>query len=79
MGWLMGQILRKRITLRGFIIFDDFGHLYPAFAKEMGAWIAAGQISYREQVVEGLENAPAAFAGMLTGANFGKLVVRVGS
>ena len=79
MGWLMGQILRKRITLRGFIIFDDFGHLYPAFAKEMGAWIAAGQISYREQVVEGLENAPAAFVGMLTGANFGKLVVRVGS
>jgi NADPH-dependent curcumin reductase len=78
LNWLMGQILRKRITMRGFIIFDDFGHLYPDFAKEMAGWIASGQVSYREQVVDGLENAPRAFAGLLNGENFGKLVVKVG-
>ncbi|MCA1288703.1 NADP-dependent oxidoreductase, partial [Salipiger bermudensis] len=47
MNWLMGQILRKKIKVQGFIIFDDFGHLYPDFAKDMGAWIESGQIKYR--------------------------------
>ena len=78
MGWLMGQILRRRITMRGFIIFDDFGHLYPDFTNEMTRWIEAGRIQYREDVVAGLENAPRAFAGLLDGANKGKLVVKVG-
>jgi NADPH-dependent curcumin reductase len=75
---LMGQILRKRLTLRGFIIYDDFGPLYPTFAKAMQGWIAAGQMHYREEVIEGLENAPAALYGLLTGENFGKRVIRVG-
>ena len=77
LGWLMGRFLAKRVTLRGFIIFDDFGHLYPEFAQQMQAWIEAGRISYREDVVEGLENAPDAFRGLLKGENFGKRVVRV--
>ncbi|MCB6180153.1 NADP-dependent oxidoreductase [Rhodobacter sp. Har01] len=75
---LMGQILRKRITLRGFIIFQDFAPLYPTFAKTMGAWLAAGDIHYREDMVDGLEKAPRAFIGLLRGENFGKLVIRVG-
>ena len=78
MNWLMGQVLRKQLTVRGFIIFNTFGHLYPEFAKTMGAWVEAGEIRYREQVVEGLEKAPAAFRGLLKGENFGKLVVKVG-
>jgi len=78
MGYLMGQILRKRITMRGFIIFEDFGQLYPEFAAEMGGWLKAGMIHYREDIVDGLENAPAAFIGMLNGENFGKRVIRVG-
>ncbi len=77
MNWLMGQILRKKIKLQGFIIFDDFGHLYPEFAKEMGAWVEEGKVKYREEIIEGLENAPQ--AGLLKGENFGKRVVRVGS
>lgn len=76
-GWLMGQILRKKITLRGFIIFDDFGHLYPDFARQMQQWIDSGQIKYREEVIDGLENAPEAFIGLLKGENFGKRVIRV--
>lgn len=77
MGWLMGQFLIKRVTLRGFIIFNDFGHLYPEFAQVMQGWIAEGRIAYREEIVEGLENAPRAFVGLLRGENFGKRVIRV--
>ncbi|MBB3713447.1 hypothetical protein FHS00_003051 [Limimaricola variabilis] len=77
MNWLMGQILRKRITLRGFIIFDDFGHLYPEFANEMGQWVAEGKIAYREEMIDGLEQAPSAFVGLLRGEAFGKRVIRV--
>jgi hypothetical protein len=78
MNWLMGQILRKKIKMQGFIIFDDFGHLYPDFAKDMSAWIDAGKIKYREDIIDGLENAPEAFIGLLNGENFGKRVIRVG-
>jgi NADPH-dependent curcumin reductase CurA len=77
-GWLMGQLLRKRITVQGFIVFEDFGPRYPEFAVAMGEWIAQGKIVYREDVVDGLENAPEAFIGMLRGDNFGKRVIRVG-
>lgn len=78
MSWLMGQILRKKIKMQGFIIFDTFGHLYPEFAREMGGWVASGKIKYREEIIDGLENAPEAFIGLLTGKNFGKRVIRVG-
>lgn len=74
---LMGQILRKRLSLRGFIIFQDFGHLYPAFAEAMGDWLAAGKIYYREDMKDGLWPAPEAFIGLLSGENFGKRVIRV--
>ncbi|PWW01968.1 hypothetical protein DFR52_102633 [Hoeflea marina] len=79
MNWLMGQILRKQLTVRGFIIFNDFAPLYPEFAKAMGAWIGAGKIVYREEIIDGLEAAPEAFIGLLKGENFGKRVIRVGS
>ncbi len=77
MNWLMGLILRKRITMRGFIIFDDFGHLYQDFAKEVGPWVAEGKIKYREEMIYGLEQAPEAFVGLLRGEAFGKRVIRV--
>ncbi len=74
---LMGTILRKRMTLRGFIVFDDFGHLYPEFAREMGAWVKEGRIRYREEIIDGLEQAPSAFVGLLRGEGFGKRVIRL--
>ena len=74
---LLGTILRKRMTMRGFIVFDDFAHLYPEFAKQMGDWVKQGKIKYREEVIEGLENAPAAFVGLLKGEAFGKRVVKL--
>jgi NADPH-dependent curcumin reductase CurA len=78
LGWLMGMFLKKRITVRGFIVFDDFGHLYPEFAKQMGGWVEAGKITYREEMIDGLEQAPRAFIGLLRGEGFGKRVIRVG-
>ncbi len=74
---LMRTLLTKRIRMQGFIIFDDYGHRYPEFAKDMGQWLAAGKIKFREDIVDGLENAPQAFIGLLDGKNFGKLIVRV--
>ena len=77
MNYLMGQILRKRMTMRGFIVFDDFGHLYPEFASQMGAWVNEGKIRYREEMIEGFEQAPTAFAELLRGEAFGKRVVHL--
>lgn len=78
MNWLLGQILRKKIKMQGFIIFDSFAHLYPEFAQQMSAWVESGQVKYREEIIAGLENAPEAFIGLLKGENFGKRVIHVG-
>lgn len=78
MSLLMQAILVKRMTVRGFIIFDDYGDRYPEFAGDMQQWLAAGKIKYREHRVDGLENAPQAFIDLLEGRNFGKMVVQVG-
>lgn len=77
MNLLLGLILRKRMTVRGFIVFDDFRHLYPEFAKQMGAWVKDGKVQYRKEMIEGLERAPAAFVELLKGEAVGKRVVRL--
>lgn len=74
---LMSLILTRHLTVRGFIQ-RDFIALYPEFVREMGQWLREGRIRYREDVVEGLERAPEAFIGMLSGGNFGKLLVKIG-
>ncbi|MEO8501182.1 MAG: NADP-dependent oxidoreductase [Vicinamibacteria bacterium] len=77
MNLLLGTILRKRMTVRGFIVFDDFGHLYPEFNRQMGDWVRQGKIQYREEMISGLEQAPGAFIGLLRGEAFGKRVVKL--
>ena len=72
----MGMLLVKRIKMQGFIIFDDYAHRYNEFASQMTEWLSEGKIKYKEQVVDGLENAPNAFMGLLQGENFGKLVIK---
>ena len=73
---LMGRILVRRLTLRGFIVFDHVDRM-PDFLRDVGAWIRNGELRYREDIVEGLENAVTAFQGLFKGRNFGKLLVRV--
>lgn len=74
---LAGTLLKRRIRMQGFIIFDDYGPRYPEFLQAMGDWVSAGRIKYREDVVRGLESAPQALIGLLRGENFGKLVIEV--
>ncbi|WP_288902059.1 NADP-dependent oxidoreductase [uncultured Sneathiella sp.] len=73
---LMRAMLTHRILIQGFIISFHFNHL-PAFLKDVSGWIKSGKLKYREDIVEGIENAPEAFMGLLKGKNFGKLLVRV--
>jgi NADPH-dependent curcumin reductase CurA len=73
---LLRAILVKRLTVRGYII-TDFGPESEAFSTDMAGWLRDGKIKYREDIVEGLENAPRALMGLLKGENFGKLLVHI--
>jgi hypothetical protein len=76
MSLLQGLILRRSLKMQGFIV-TNYRDRYPEFARDMSAWLTEGKIVYREDMVDGLENAPQAFLGLFSGQNFGKLVVRV--
>lgn len=73
----MRTVLAKRVMVRGFIQFD-FAPLMPDFVREMSGWLADGSVRYREDIVQGLDNAVGAFQGLLEGRNRGKLIVQVG-
>jgi NADPH-dependent curcumin reductase CurA len=75
-GPTMLDVLRKRLTVQGFIV-RDHARREPDFLRDVAGWLRAGRLKYREDVVDGLENAPEAFIGLLQGKNFGKLVVKV--
>jgi NADPH-dependent curcumin reductase len=74
---LMRTVLTRRIKMQGFIITEDYPHRFGEFYQNMSAWVKDGKVKFKEEIVDGLENAPRAFMGLLTGENFGKLVVRV--
>ncbi|MFT7433409.1 MAG: NADPH-dependent curcumin reductase CurA [Alphaproteobacteria bacterium] len=78
LSMLMGTLLTKRIKMQGFIVFDDYGDRYDEFSQAMSQWLKEGRISYREDLVEGLENSVESFIGLLEGKNFGKLVMQIG-
>ncbi len=71
------RLLFKSATVRGFLASEFEAQWGPLFRKEMGEWLKSGQIQYLEDVVDGLENAPAALIRMLSGGNLGKLVIRL--
>ena len=73
---LLWYFIVKRIRAQGFLVFDFREHDDEALA-DMEAWVRNGSLKYRETVAEGIENAPAAFIGMLGGANIGKQVVKL--
>lgn len=75
---IMGTILRMKVKVQGFIIFDSFPKsTYKQFVQDMSEWLSDGKIRYKEHVVEGLENAPAALNDLLLGKSFGKMVVKL--
>jgi NADPH-dependent curcumin reductase CurA len=76
-GKMMRAVLTKRLTIRGFIV-SDFASRHGDFVRDMSGWVREGKVKHKEFVTEGLDSAPAAFMGLLKGANFGKQLVRVG-
>lgn len=74
---LTGLILSQRLTIKGFIIFEEYGDHYPEFLKTMSKWVESGDVKTKEHIAEGLDNAPDAFVRMLNGDNFGKTVVKI--
>jgi len=73
---VMHQILVKRLTFRGFIVWD-FASQLPQFLADMSAWLREGRLKYKEDITDGLENAPRELIGLLRGTNFGKKLIRV--
>ena len=76
-GLLMAHVLQSRVSIRGFIIYDDFGHLFPDFITEVSPLVSAGRIVSTEDISDGLEAAPEALNQVLRGGNFGKKIVRI--
>ena len=70
-------LIVNRVTVRGFIVMDHYD-LLPRFAREVAGYVGSGELRYRETVVEGIENMPDAFIGLLGGENIGKMLVKVG-
>ena len=65
-----------RARMQGFLI-NDYAHRFDEAAPRLARWVAEGKVTWREDVTEGLENAPRAFMGMLRGENRGKALVKV--
>lgn len=74
----LGPLLSNRVTLQGFII-SDHPDTFPNFFADVAPRVQSGQVRYREDIVDGLANAPQAFVRLFSGENFGKLVIRVAS
>ena len=72
----MGAMLKKRLTFQGFIVVD-FASQYSDFITDMISWLKESRVKYREDIVDGLENAPQELIHLLRGANFGKKIIRV--
>lgn len=71
-----GALLTNRVKLQGFIV-SEHTDLWPQAMQELESLVSSGQLKYRETIAEGLQNAPAAFIGMLKGENLGKQLVKV--
>lgn len=71
-----GLIVVKRLVMQGFIVMDYYQHRDQALADLQG-WVASGQLKVQEDIIEGIENTPAALIGLLNGDNRGKRMVRV--
>ncbi len=70
------NLITKQARIEGFLVFN-FANDHEIARARLAKWVQAGKLKYREDVVEGFENAPQAFIGLLNGANFGKMLVKV--
>jgi len=71
------MVVTKRLRMQGYIISDHYDR-FPEFLARAQEWVRDGRLRYRETVIDGIENAPVAFLGLLRGENVGKMLVKVG-
>ncbi len=76
-GASLRPVLRKRLLIQGFVVYDHYKDQFRTFRSEMRNLVGAGRMKYRIDVVDGFENAPAALAALLEGRNKGKVVVQL--
>jgi NADPH-dependent curcumin reductase CurA len=76
-GASLRPVLRKRLTIQGFVVYDHYADQFDDFRTEVRRLMDQGQMKYRIDVVEGFENAPEALAALLEGRNKGKVLVRL--
>ncbi len=76
-GALMGQILTRSLTVRGFIQTEFAEDQFGTFLDDATGWVSDRSLKYREHVIEGFDNTLDAFRGMLSGKNFGKTLVHI--
>jgi NADPH-dependent curcumin reductase CurA len=70
------HLLTKRARMQGFLVYD-YAHRFPEALRDLEGWVRAGRIRYREDVLEGIEHAPGAIAGLYRGENLGKRLIRI--
>lgn len=68
--------ITKRLTMAGLVVYD-YRKRFPEAQARLAAWIESGTISYREEIIDGFDNLPAAFIGLFDGANFGRRLVKM--
>jgi NADPH-dependent curcumin reductase CurA len=73
---LLWHTIAKQMRIEGFLVFQ-FAERYKEGLTKMAEWVKSGKLKYKETVIEGLENTPRAFMGMLQGQNTGKQLVKV--
>ena len=73
----LSNMIYNRVTMKGFVVYE-FDGIRAQFLADMRAWMAAGLMKYQETIFDGIENAPAAFIGLLQGENTGKMLVKLG-
>lgn len=77
-GASLRPVLRKRLRIEGFVVYDHYEDQFEQFQQELRALIASGRMKYRIEVIDGFENAPDALARLLEGRNKGKMIVQLG-
>ncbi|WP_266075566.1 NADP-dependent oxidoreductase [Haladaptatus caseinilyticus] len=73
----LGTLIKSRARVQGLLV-ADFAPRFEQATRQLGEWVSSGELTYRETVTEGLENAPDAFLGLFEGENIGKQLVKVG-
>jgi hypothetical protein len=70
------HLLVKRARMQGFIVFD-YPHRYEEAVRRLADWVRAGKLRYQEDILDGIEHAPGAIAGLYRGENLGKRLIRL--